>query len=60
MIARTNEEFADAIRLIRGDQQLYEKMVRDSEDISKQYSEESIYAMWKHFYSQCVLEGRKQ
>lgn len=60
MIARTNEEFADAIRLIRGDRQLYEKMVRDSEDISKQYSEESIYAMWKHFYSECVLEGRKQ
>ncbi len=60
MIARSNEEFAKAIERIRRDSDLYQKMVRDSEDISRQYSEETIYQMWKDFYNQCVLEGRKK
>ena len=57
MTAESNEEFASAICRIRDNRDLYDKLVKDSESISKQYSEESVYEMWKHFYQSMLAKG---
>ena len=57
MTANSNEAFAAAIQRIRDDRDLYETMVGCSKDISKQYSEEHIYELWKCFYIECVSKG---
>ena len=54
MIADTHEEFAAAIRSIRDDAGLREKLSRDAANISAQYSEEHTYQLWKEFYTSCV------
>ena len=51
LVAVNNDEFADWIRKIREDDELYEKMKQKSREVSLRYSEERIYQIWKEFYT---------
>ena len=51
LVAVNNDEFADWIRKIREDDELYEKMKQKYREVSLRYSEERIYQIWKEFYT---------
>lgn len=52
--ADKNEEFAKIIRNLKDDKKLYKEAVENAKYISKFYSKDNVYKMWKEFYTNLI------
>ena len=48
--AHDNDEFAKKIVELKDDKEQYKKAVEHAKEVSKFYSEENVYNMWKNYY----------
>ena len=58
LYADNNDDFCKMILNLRDDKRLYDKQVENAKYISNFYSKDSIYKMWKEYYSS-ILEKQK-
>ena len=60
LMTNTNEGFADYIRQLRDNDAMRAEWTQKAADVSAQYSEERIYAIWKDYYTALAKTRRKK
>ena len=55
-----NDEFSEIIKLLSKDKKEYQKQVENAKEISKFYSKEHVYKMWKEFYTEIAKKKKKE
>ncbi|MBQ9024293.1 MAG: glycosyltransferase family 4 protein [Bacilli bacterium] len=56
--ADNNEDFAKIIKNLKDDKKLYKEAVENAKYISKFYSKDNIYKMWKEFYTNIIKKEK--
>ena len=56
LCADNNEDFAKLITKLKDDKKVYKEAVDNAKYISKFYSKDNVYKMWKEFYTSLVNE----
>ena len=56
--ADNNEDFAKIIKNLKDDKKLYKEAVENAKYVSKFYSKDNIYKMWKEFYTNIIKKEK--
>ena len=54
LCADNNDDFADLIKKLSTDKKLYKEAVENAKYISKFYSKDNVYKLWKDYYTNLV------